>query len=95
MTWMTHAFDKKESAKADVVDTEDLSGSYTTEMQEQMEDDSLVYRHDRGMNYAYLADDIIVGSCLQTPVDVDKCTFLKSLWERHTCCCVGWWMKKG
>lgn len=37
-----------------------------------MKDDSLIYHHDKGMNYAYLTDDVIIGSCLQTPSDVDK-----------------------
>ena len=25
------------------------------------------------MNYARVLDDLIVGSCLQTPADLDKC----------------------
>lgn len=32
---------------------------------------SLVYRHEEGINYNYVLDDLIVGSCLQTPEDVD------------------------
>jgi len=64
-------FGEKESEKEGDVDGE-VSDSYTAEMQEKMEDDSLVYRHDKGMNYAYLTDDVIIGSCLQTPSDVDK-----------------------
>ena len=53
--------------------TEELSEDYNVEMQEKMKDDSLIYRHEHGMNYAHLTDDLIVGSCLQTPEDVDKC----------------------
>lgn len=30
------------------------------------------YRHEDGMNYAHVLDDLIVGSCLQTPADLDK-----------------------
>ncbi|KAG8380584.1 hypothetical protein BUALT_Bualt06G0030700 [Buddleja alternifolia] len=32
----------------------------------------LKYRHELGMNYNFIRPDIIVGSCLQTPADVDK-----------------------
>ncbi|CAN6542093.1 unnamed protein product [Malus baccata var. baccata] len=32
----------------------------------------LTYRHELGMNYDFIRPDLIVGSCLQTPKDVDK-----------------------
>lgn len=32
----------------------------------------LTYRHELGMNYNFIRPDLIVGSCLQTPDDVDK-----------------------
>ncbi|KAG6389785.1 hypothetical protein SASPL_151259 [Salvia splendens] len=32
----------------------------------------LTYRHELGMNYNFIRPDLIVGSCLQTPADVDK-----------------------
>ncbi|XP_060184728.1 phosphoglucan phosphatase DSP4, amyloplastic-like [Lycium barbarum] len=32
----------------------------------------LTYRHELGMNYTFILPDLIVGSCLQTPEDVDK-----------------------
>ncbi|KAK8494990.1 hypothetical protein V6N11_049869 [Hibiscus sabdariffa] len=32
----------------------------------------LTYRHDLGMNYNFIGPDLIVGSCLQSPEDVDK-----------------------
>ncbi|KAK1261213.1 hypothetical protein QJS04_geneDACA002163 [Acorus gramineus] len=32
----------------------------------------LTYQHELGMNYNFIRPDIIVGSCLQTPADVDK-----------------------
>ncbi|XP_051120227.1 phosphoglucan phosphatase DSP4, amyloplastic isoform X2 [Andrographis paniculata] len=32
----------------------------------------LTYRHELGMNYNFILPDLIVGSCLQTPEDVDK-----------------------
>ncbi|KAJ4978117.1 hypothetical protein NE237_008897 [Protea cynaroides] len=32
----------------------------------------LTYRHELGMNYNFIRPDIIVGSCLQSPEDVDK-----------------------
>ncbi|GLT70196.1 hypothetical protein SLA2020_422920 [Shorea laevis] len=32
----------------------------------------LTYKHELGMNYNFISSDLIVGSCLQTPQDVDK-----------------------
>ncbi|GMH10223.1 hypothetical protein Nepgr_012064 [Nepenthes gracilis] len=32
----------------------------------------LTYRHELGMNYNFIRPDLIVGSCLQSPEDVDK-----------------------
>ncbi|EXB58482.1 hypothetical protein L484_005216 [Morus notabilis] len=32
----------------------------------------LTYKHELGMNYNFIRPDLIVGSCLQTPDDVDK-----------------------
>lgn len=32
----------------------------------------LTYRHEDGMNFAHVLDDLIVGSCLQTPQDLDR-----------------------
>jgi hypothetical protein len=32
----------------------------------------LTYRHELGMNYNFIRPDLIVGSCLQSPLDVDK-----------------------
>lgn len=32
----------------------------------------LTYRHEDGMNYNDILDDIIVGSCPQTAADVDR-----------------------
>lgn len=32
----------------------------------------LTYKHELGMNYSFIRPDLIVGSCLQTPSDVDK-----------------------
>ncbi|KAH7293685.1 hypothetical protein KP509_28G036700 [Ceratopteris richardii] len=32
----------------------------------------LTYRHELGMNYNFILPDVIVGSCLQTPLDVDR-----------------------
>lgn len=32
---------------------------------------SLTYRHEDGMNYDRILEDLIVGSCLQAPEDVD------------------------
>ncbi|KAL5981799.1 Phosphoglucan phosphatase DSP4, chloroplastic [Asimina triloba] len=44
---------------------------YSTNMTEAM-GAVLTYRHELGMNYDFILPDLIVGSCLQTPEDVDK-----------------------
>jgi protein-tyrosine phosphatase len=44
---------------------------YSSTMQQAM-GTSLEYRHELGMNYAHVLPDLIVGSCLQTPLDADK-----------------------
>ena len=54
-------------------EVEDLSAQYSEEMQQRMGANSLTYRHEDGMNYTRILDDLIVGSCLQTPADLDKC----------------------
>jgi hypothetical protein len=33
----------------------------------------LTYRHEDGMNYNGILDDLIVGSCPQKATDVDRC----------------------
>ena len=48
---------------------EDLSETYTEVMQQRM-GAPMIYRHEDGMNYTRILDDLIVGSCLQTPEDV-------------------------
>jgi len=40
-------------------------------MQQRMGAASLTYRHEDGMNYNRILDDLIVGSCLQRAEDVD------------------------
>ena len=32
----------------------------------------LTYNHEAGMNFAHVLDDLMVGSCLQTPADLDR-----------------------
>ncbi|CAN6302627.1 unnamed protein product [Urochloa humidicola] len=49
----------------------DKSEVYSTNMTQAM-GAALTYRHELGMNYNFIRPDLIVGSCLQTPVDVDK-----------------------
>ena len=55
----------------DVRDDDDLSETYSKVMQERM-GSPLTYRHEDGMNYTRIMDDLIVGSCLQTERDVDQ-----------------------
>ncbi|KAL8231945.1 hypothetical protein R6Q57_001723 [Mikania cordata] len=55
----------------DTKESEEKSDVYSTNMTEAM-GAVLTYRHERGMNYDFITEDLIVGSCLQTPADVDK-----------------------
>ncbi|KAK1396550.1 Phosphoglucan phosphatase DSP4, amyloplastic [Heracleum sosnowskyi] len=50
---------------------EEKSDEYSNNMTEAM-GAVLTYRHELGMNYNFIRPDLIVGSCLQTPADVDK-----------------------
>ncbi|KAK9911552.1 hypothetical protein M0R45_035451 [Rubus argutus] len=50
---------------------EEKSDIYSNTMTEAM-GAVLTYRHELGMNYTFIRPDLIVGSCLQTPKDVDK-----------------------
>jgi len=52
------------------VGTEKSEG-YSTNMTQAM-GAVLTYRHELGMNYNFIRPDLIVGSCLQSPLDVDK-----------------------
>lgn len=49
-----------------------LSDEYSQEMQQRM-GGALTYRHEDGINYDEILDDLIVGSCPQTPQDIDRC----------------------
>jgi hypothetical protein len=51
--------------------TEAKSDEYTEEMQARM-GTTLTYRHEDGINYNYVLPDLVVGSCLQGPEDVDR-----------------------
>lgn len=48
-------------------------------MQKKMGLASLEYRHENGMNFAHILDDLIIGSCPQSQEDVDRCEFLSML----------------
>lgn len=50
---------------------EEKSEEYSTTMTQAM-GAVLTYRHELGMNYNFIRPDLIVGSCLQTPQDVNK-----------------------
>ncbi|KAE7997105.1 hypothetical protein FH972_001767 [Carpinus fangiana] len=50
---------------------EEKSETYSNDMTQAM-GAVLTYRHELGMNYNFIRPDLIVGSCLQTPEDVDK-----------------------
>ncbi|XP_061353421.1 phosphoglucan phosphatase DSP4, amyloplastic [Gastrolobium bilobum] len=58
-----------ETSSADM--EEEKSETYSSNMTEAM-GAVLTYRHELGMNYNFIRPDLIVGSCLQTPKDVDK-----------------------
>ena len=51
-------------------DEQDLSDEYSDVMSARM-GAALTYRHENGMNYNRILDDLIVGSCLQIASDVD------------------------
>ncbi|XP_010267350.1 PREDICTED: phosphoglucan phosphatase DSP4, amyloplastic isoform X2 [Nelumbo nucifera] len=50
---------------------EEKSETYSNNMTQAM-GAVLTYKHELGMNYNFILPDLIVGSCLQTPEDVDK-----------------------
>uniref|UniRef100_M4EXB2 Dual specificity protein phosphatase 4 n=1 Tax=Brassica campestris TaxID=3711 RepID=M4EXB2_BRACM len=50
---------------------EEKSDEYSQDMTQAM-GAVLTYRHELGMNYSFVRPDLIVGSCLQTPEDIDK-----------------------
>lgn len=66
------ASSSKSSIEADDPNVEEVkSDAYSNTMTEAM-GAVLTYRHELGMNYNFILPDLIVGSCLQTPEDVDK-----------------------
>lgn len=58
----SQAVEEGEQAKSD---------EYSDVMSQQM-GSALSYRHEKGINFADILDDLMVGSCLQTPEDVDR-----------------------
>jgi hypothetical protein len=51
---------------------------------------SLTYRHEKGINYNVILPDLIVGSCLQTPEDVDRLSAeanVATVFSLQVCCC--------
>lgn len=67
----TKAVQAQEAASADQDVEEGLSDEYSQEMQQRM-GGVLTYRHEDGMNYNGILDDLIVGSCPQNATDVDR-----------------------
>ncbi|KAL9224832.1 hypothetical protein vseg_000829 [Gypsophila vaccaria] len=61
---------KSSSEMSETVE-EEKSDVYSSTMTEAM-GASLTYRHELGINYNFIRPDLIVGSCLQSPEDVDK-----------------------
>ncbi|XP_019193961.1 PREDICTED: phosphoglucan phosphatase DSP4, amyloplastic-like [Ipomoea nil] len=61
----------KSSTGKEGVKVDEKSDTYSINMTEAM-GAVLTYRHELGMNYDFIRPDLIVGSCLQTPKDVDK-----------------------
>ncbi|XP_076957310.1 phosphoglucan phosphatase DSP4, amyloplastic-like [Bidens hawaiensis] len=64
------------NADTEGANDEEKSDVYSTNMTEAM-GAVLTYRHELGMNYNFIRPDLIVGSCLQTPADVDKLRSIK------------------
>ncbi|KAH9704116.1 phosphoglucan phosphatase DSP4 [Citrus sinensis] len=67
---ITGSTSSKETSDSSEV-KEEKSEIYSTNMTEAM-GAVLTYRHELGMTYNFIRPDLIVGSCLQTPEDVDK-----------------------
>ncbi|KAK9714375.1 hypothetical protein RND81_06G089600 [Saponaria officinalis] len=61
----------KSSSEMSETIEEEKSDVYSSTMTEAM-GASLTYRHELGINYNFIRPDLIVGSCLQSPEDVDK-----------------------
>ncbi|KAL3700348.1 hypothetical protein R1sor_018370 [Riccia sorocarpa] len=59
------------AGKTEDTEVEKKTEEYSDTMQVAM-GTALTYRHELGMNYAHVLPNLIVGSCLQTPADVDK-----------------------
>ncbi|KAK4385591.1 Phosphoglucan phosphatase DSP4, amyloplastic [Sesamum angolense] len=59
------------SAENETSKAEEKSETYSQDMTVAM-GAVLTYRHELGMNYNFILPGLIVGSCLQTPADVDK-----------------------
>ncbi|CAI7756651.1 unnamed protein product, partial [Closterium sp. NIES-54] len=53
------------------LDAREKGEEYSATMQVAMGNTALVYRHELGMNYARVLPNLIVGSCLQSPLDLD------------------------
>ncbi|KAH9288544.1 hypothetical protein KI387_032661, partial [Taxus chinensis] len=60
---------KTETTNVD--ETDEKSEVYSSNMSNAMEAD-LTYRHELGINYNFVLADLILGSCLQSPEDINK-----------------------
>ena len=69
VSWLFNGRASHQTRPAD--DEEAKSDDYSSEMQTKM-GGFLTYRHEDGMNFAHVLDNVIVGSCLQTPEDLDR-----------------------
>ncbi|GLI59461.1 hypothetical protein VaNZ11_001341 [Volvox africanus] len=58
------------AAESGASNPEAKSEEYSEDMQKKM-GTTLTYHHELGINYNRILPDLIVGSCLQTPADVD------------------------
>lgn len=47
---------------------------------------ALEYRHELGMNFAYVLPDLIVGSCLQVSSEMIFCIYLSLVSASAQCC---------
>eukprot|EP00250_Pteridium_aquilinum_P010526 c19452_g1_i1 orf=166-1335(+) len=61
----------EQEKEEDIESNEAKSDEYSSNMTHAM-GAVLTYRHELGMNYNFVLPDLIVGSCLQTPSDVDR-----------------------
>lgn len=69
--WLTEFLGISAGSQSVEEGEQEKSDEYSDVMSQQM-GSALSYRHEKGINFADILDNLMVGSCLQTPEDVDR-----------------------